>query len=126
MTGLNSSDQNSTLVEEVKDDVLDKIVFEGKKYFKSNNDGAIYHYYKMLHWGPVVIGKWNDKTNKIEFISDKEEPIIVVKKIVYDGKQYLKSKKTGIIYDRYKMTDNCDPIEIGRWNDKTNKIDFHN
>ena len=45
-----------------------------------------------------------------------EEPD-VVKRIDYEGKKYLKSKKTGIIY-------NMDQEVVGRWNDSTKMIDF--
>ena len=42
----------------------------------------------------------------------------VVKRFEFEGKKYLKSKKTGIIY-------NMDQDVIGKWNDATNKIDFN-
>ncbi len=41
----------------------------------------------------------------------------VVKRFEFEGKKYLKSKKTGIIY-------NMDQDVIGKWNDTSNKIDF--
>ena len=41
----------------------------------------------------------------------------VVKRFEFEGKKYLKSKKTGIIY-------NMDQDVIGKWNETTNKIDF--
>ena len=41
----------------------------------------------------------------------------VVKRFEFEGKKYLKSKKTGIIY-------NMEQDVIGKWNDTTNKIDF--
>lgn len=41
----------------------------------------------------------------------------VVKRFEFEGKKYLKSKKTGIIY-------NMEQDVIGKWNDVTNKIDF--
>ena len=41
----------------------------------------------------------------------------VVKRFEFEGKKYLKSKKTGIIY-------NMDQDVIGKWNDASNKIDF--
>jgi hypothetical protein len=45
-------------------------------------------------------------------------------KIEYDGKIYLKSKKTGIIYDYQKYVNEKEFVKIGIWNQKTNKIDF--
>jgi len=41
----------------------------------------------------------------------------VVKKIMFEGKQYLKSKNTGIIY-------NMEQDVIGKWNEAKNRIDF--
>jgi hypothetical protein len=41
----------------------------------------------------------------------------VVKKIMFEGKKYLKSKNTGIIY-------NMDQDVIGKWNEEKNRIDF--
>ena len=46
-----------------------------------------------------------------------EEEEDVVKRFEFDGVKYLKSKKTGIIY-------NMDHDVIGKWNEKTGKIDF--
>jgi len=47
----------------------------------------------------------------------EEEEEDVVKRFEFEGVKYLKSKKTGIIY-------NMDQDVIGKWNEKTNKIDF--
>ena len=41
----------------------------------------------------------------------------VVKKFEHGGVKYLKSKKTGIVY-------NMDQDAIGRWNEQTQKIEF--
>ena len=41
----------------------------------------------------------------------------VVKKIMFEGKKYLKSKNTGIIY-------NMEQDVIGKWNESKNRIDF--
>ena len=48
----------------------------------------------------------------------------MVKKIEYEGKKYLKSKKTGIVYDYQKYVKEGDQVVIGKWNDTTNKIEF--
>ena len=50
----------------------------------------------------------------------------VVKKIEFEGKKYLKSKKTGIIYDYAEYVKTEEQIVIGQWNESTNKIDFKN
>ena len=48
----------------------------------------------------------------------------VVKKIEYEGKKYLKSKKTGIVYDYTKYIKEGEQVVVGKWNDATNKIEF--
>jgi len=49
----------------------------------------------------------------------------VVKKIEFEGKKYLKSKKTGIIYDYEEYAKNGEQVVVGKWNDNSNKIDFN-
>jgi chemotaxis protein histidine kinase CheA len=56
-------------------------------------------------------------------VEEDEEPD-VVKKIEFEGKKYLKSKKTGIIYDYNVYVKEGDQLVVGKWNDATNKIDF--
>jgi hypothetical protein len=58
------------------------------------------------------------------------EPVVedepdVVKKIEFEGKKYLKSKKTGIVYDYTEYVKNGEQVIIGKWNDSSNKIDFN-
>ena len=48
---------------------------------------------------------------------DPPEEADVVKKIMFEGKKYLKSKNTGIIY-------NMEQDVIGKWNEAKNRIDF--
>ena len=57
---------------------------------------------------------------------EEEDEPDVVKKIEYNGKKYLKSKKTGIIYDYEEYKSSGDQVKIGKWNETTNKIDFIN
>jgi len=52
-----------------------------------------------------------------------EEPD-AVKKIEFEGKKYLKSKKTGIIYDYNKYVKEGEQEIVGQWNESKNKIDF--
>lgn len=54
---------------------------------------------------------------KKEEKKDDGEPD-VVKRFEFDGKKYLKSKKTGIVY-------NLDQDVIGKWNEETQKIEFY-
>jgi chemotaxis protein histidine kinase CheA len=55
----------------------------------------------------------------------EEEPD-VVKKIEFEGKKYLKSKKSGIIYDYQEYIKNGEQVMVGKWNESKNKIDFNN
>jgi hypothetical protein len=63
------------------------------------------------------------KAVKVEEPEEDDEPD-VVKKVEYEGKKYLKSKKTGIIYDYNEYVKNAEQVVVGKWNDTTNKIDF--
>lgn len=50
-------------------------------------------------------------------VKPQEEEEDVVKRITFEGENYLKSKKTGVIY-------NMDEEEVGLWNEATKSIDF--
>ena len=56
--------------------------------------------------------------------AEDEEPD-VVKKIEFEGKKYLKSKKSGIIYDYQEYVKNGEQVMVGKWNESKNKIDFN-
>jgi len=59
---------------EEEPDVVKKIEFEGKKYLKSKKTGIVYDYNEYVKNGEqVVIGKWNDAKNKIDFNNSGEE-----------------------------------------------------
>jgi hypothetical protein len=62
--------------------------------------------------------KETKKETKKESKVEAEEEADVVKKIDFEGKKYLKSKKTGIIY-------NMDQEVIGKWNESKQRIDFN-
>ena len=72
---------------------------------------------------PTTLAKQKkDKKSKVEdtpadAIVDSEEAD-VVKKIMFEGKKYLKSKNTGIIY-------NMEQDVIGKWNEEKTRIDFN-
>ena len=55
---------------------------------------------------------------------EEEDEPDVVKKIEVDGKKYLKSKKTGIVYDYKKYVNDNEQVKVGKWNENTKKIDF--
>ena len=71
--------------------------------------------------------KTSKKAEKVspEEAGEKDEEPDVVKKIEFEGKKYLKSKKTGIIYDYNEYTKNGEQVVVGKWNDTSNKIDFN-
>jgi hypothetical protein len=48
----------------------------------------------------------------------------VVRKIEFEGKKYLKSRNTGIIYDYIKYTQEGEQVVIGKWSEATGKIIF--
>ena len=56
--------------------------------------------------------------------AEMEEDRDIVKKFEFEGKKYLKSIKTNIIYDYNEFVKNGEQIIIGRWNEATQKIDF--
>ena len=64
------------------------------------------------------------KKKPVAAAAEDEEPD-VVKKIEFDGKKYLKSKKTGVIYDYTEYVTNGEQVVVGKWNDISNKIDFN-
>ena len=63
----------------------------------------------------------NEKAEKVEKkaakVVEEEDVPDVVKRFEFEGVKYLKSKNTGIIY-------NLEQDVIGKWNEKTGKIDF--
>ena len=52
------------------------------------------------------------------FIDPPDEEADLVKKIMFEGKKYLKSKNTGVIY-------NMEQDVIGKWNEEKERIDFN-
>jgi len=62
------------------------------------------------------------KADKVE-VPEEEEPD-VVKKIEFEGIKYLKSKKTGIVYDYNEYVKNGEQVVVGKWNETSNKIEF--
>ena len=76
---------------------------------------------------PVTDKKKSVKKTKVDDDDDRPSPAFidppaaeeadVVKKIMFEGKKYLKSKNTGIIY-------NMEQDVIGKWNEEKNRIDF--
>jgi Skp family chaperone for outer membrane proteins len=60
--------------EEEEQEVVKKIEVDGKKYLKSKSTGIIYDYNEYVTSGEqVVVGKWNEAANKIDFQESGEE-----------------------------------------------------
>ena len=55
---------------------------------------------------------------------DEEDGGNVVKKITFKDKKYLKSKKSGIVYDYDIYINEEKQVVVGQWNETTNEIDF--
>jgi hypothetical protein len=70
--------------------------------------------------------KSEKKNNKKQAEDKKEEAdeADVCKKITFNDKKYLKSKKTGIVYDLDIFLKTQEQVVIGQWNEATNAIDF--
>jgi hypothetical protein len=68
----------------------------------------------------------SEKSKKPEAKADDDKEEEVVKKIEFEGNKYLKSKKTGIVYDYNEYVKNGEQVVIGKWNDTNNKIEFSN
>jgi colicin import membrane protein len=71
----------------------------------------------------LAADKGGKKKKAVVEVEEEEEPD-VVKKIEFEGNKYLKSKKTGIIYDYTEYVKNGDQVVVGKWNESKNKIDF--
>ena len=68
----------------------------------------------------------SEKSKKPESKADDDKEEEVVKKIEFEGNKYLKSKKTGIVYDYNEYVKNGEQVVVGKWNDTNNKIEFSN
>ena len=52
----------------------------------------------------------------------KKEEVLV--KIKYEGKKYLKSKASGVIYDLENYVNTQAQVVVGQWDEKNDKIKF--
>lgn len=66
------------------------------------------------------------KTQKKTVEPEEEQAPDVVKKIEFEGKKYLKSKNTGVIYDYNAYVKEGEQVILGKWSDAQNKIIFNN
>ena len=80
-------DEGEEEEEETTTDVVKRITYEGKPYFRSKNDGTIYN------MGQDVVGMWNEETQMIDFddvedLSDEKDfNCLKCKRKFDDGKQ---------------------------------------
>jgi hypothetical protein len=71
------------------------------------------------------IKKETESSDKKTVTTESEDEVNVVKKIVFEGKKYLKSKNSGVIYDYTLYVEEGEQKVIGKWNSTTEKIDFY-
>jgi hypothetical protein len=64
------------------------------------------------------------KATEGETEAEPETPPDVVTSIKFEGKKYLKSKTTGIVYDYDKYVKEGEQVVVGKWSDATEKIIF--
>jgi len=63
-------------------------------------------------------------SSKKQEVDDDEEPE-VVKKIVFNDKKYLVSKKSGVVYDYEKYVTDQEQVVVGKWDEPNKKIVFN-
>ena len=105
----NAEKAKESVAEEVKESVAEEVkesVAEVKESVAEVKESV-----------PEVKKSSKKKTAKVEEEEEEEEEADVVKRFEFEGKKYLKSKKTGVIY-------NMDQDVVGKWNESTQKIDF--
>ncbi len=71
----------------------------------------------------VKVEKADDKSSDEEAPAQKVEQE-VVRSIVFEGKKYLKSKNTGIVYDYEKYLEGGEQVVVGKWSESTKKVIF--
>ena len=57
--------------------------------------------------------------------ADEDDEPEVVKKITFEDKKYLLSKKSGVIYDYEKYASEGEQVVVGKWNEEEKKIVFN-
>jgi len=107
---------------------LAKEAEKAAKELAKSNEKAAKELAKSNEKAAKELAKANEKAVKeksVEKSVENEEPAgDVVKKIEYEGKKYLKSKQTGVIYDYDEYVKCGDQVVVGKWNNTTSKIDF--
>jgi biotin carboxyl carrier protein len=67
-----------------------------------------------------------DITSQAKPEPKSEHEYDVVKKIIIDGKKYLRSKKTGNVYDYDVYVEEGEKVLVGKWNEEKQQIEFNN
>jgi biotin carboxyl carrier protein len=78
---------------------------------------------------PVDIGEMSNVKPAPEpkpKVVEPEHEYDVVKKIIIDGKKYLRSKKTGNVYDYDAYVKEGEQVLVGKWNEEKQQIEFNN
>ena len=106
---LEKEQKKKEIAEEKKKPLVEKKTKETKKKVVSKVESKV---------ESKVVSKVVSKVeSKVESKVDTDDEADVVKKITFEGKKYLKSKKTGIVY-------NMEQDVIGKWNEEKQRIDF--
>lgn len=140
-TGINLEDESIIESYGVKYNVL-KIYFRDGRILEIDSEGWINDPDLKHHEGEAELldaeyyiddEKFDERSKQIlEELPPKPEPKpepepeqkIIVMKIDFEGKKYLKDKCNGDIYDYDAYVKNAESIIVGVWNKETQKIDF--
>jgi hypothetical protein len=122
---LKEKEEKAALVEQKKKEKEEKAALAEQKKKEKEEKAALAEQKKKEKEAKVALSE-EKKVKKTKSDDDDDDrlspafvdpPADVVKKIDFEGKKYLKSKNTGIIY-------NMDQDVIGKWNEEKQRIDF--
>ena len=122
---LKEKEDKAALVEQKKKEKEEKAALAEQKKKEKEEKAALAEQKKKEKEAKVALSE-EKKVKKTKSDDDDDDrpspafvdpPADVVKKIEFEGKKYLKSKNTGIIY-------NMDQDVIGKWNEEKQRIDF--
>ena len=122
---LKEKEDKAALVEQKKKEKEEKAALAEQKKKEKEEKAVLAEQKKKEKEAKVALSE-EKKVKKTKSDDDDDDrpspafvdpPADVVKKIDFEGKKYLKSKNTGIIY-------NMDQDVIGKWNEEKQRIDF--
>ena len=122
---LKEKEDKAALVEQKKKEKEEKAALAEQKKKEKEEKAVLAEQKKKEKEAKVALSE-EKKVKKTKSDDDDDDrpspafvdpPADVVKKIEFEGKKYLKSKNTGIIY-------NMDQDVIGKWNEEKQRIDF--